>query len=185
MKPTFLMGVGKPFTRQESQQSSLNKPGLLPKRSLSRAERQKSRQHLAKELLPQGRGGKFRRIWVQLALTIVSVLSLVVIIVLVQISNSAVASSKDNSRLAGILWVDACTTLAVLRTAQGVLAAITSMVIGDAFECLQWMLVASRDGLPFLSLLALSSGTGPMGLARLVAAKCPVEKLTRFWAALR
>lgn len=115
----------------------------------------------------------------------VSVLSLVVIIVLIQLSNSAVASSQNNSKLAVVLRVDECTELAILRTAQGVLAAVTPMVIGDAFECLQWMLVASRDGLPFLSLLALSSGTGYMGLARLVAAKCFVEKLTRFWAALR
>lgn len=59
------------------------------------------------------------------------------------------------------------------------------MAIGDAFDFLQWMLVASPDGLPFLSLLALSSGTGQMGLVKLAVARSAVKRMTRFWAVLR
>ncbi|KAI0202467.1 hypothetical protein F4808DRAFT_449802 [Astrocystis sublimbata] len=59
-------------------------------------------------------------------------------------------------------------TLAVLRVSQGILSTLTSLSLAESLVLLQWSLIGSNRGLPYLDLLALSPTNGVFGALSLL-----------------
>ncbi|KUJ06535.1 uncharacterized protein LY89DRAFT_603023 [Mollisia scopiformis] len=108
-----------------------------------------------------------------------------IIILFVQATYSAEIDSNRHEAFGNkLLKTDVSTTLAVLRTAQGILSAITSMLLTDAFKFLQWIMMNPPRGLSYPSLLAISPTTGILGTLDLLRSSV-VRKSAKAWALLR
>lgn len=127
---------------------------------------------------------KVLKTWWQLFLGLLSLALLAVIVLFVQSSNYAQRYSENERRLTGIFRTNASTTLSVLRTAQAILSTITSSCLGDAMELIQWTMTNTPHGLPFSSLLALSSATGKLAMIRLIFSDAAGAS-ARLWTLLR
>lgn len=138
------------------------------------------------------RGGKKKQrppsrlstIGIHLLLSVVSLGLFAIIVIFVQSSYLAKQRSERRLNLSGILRTDVSTTLAVVRTAQGLLTALTTLILRDLFIFIQWQMMNVQDGIPFLSLLALSPSTSNFGMVSLLRA--PNSGMsTKAWAFLR
>ena len=109
------------------------------------------------------------------------------LIFFVDASFSAQSRSDQKLPLDGIHKLNANAVLSVLRVAQGVLAAITTLTVNQSFELIQWARVSDdRRGLSYSSFLALSPATGPWGMFVLATASWARMNLSsRLWVFLR
>ena len=120
----------------------------------------------------------------QLSLSIVALGLLAVVILFVQSTFIAESRSRRGQQLTDLLKVNVSTTLTVVRTAQGLLSAISAIALKNAFISLQWRLMNTPDGLPYLSMLALSPTTDNVGAVKLITTS--VTRLTsKLWAISR
>lgn len=90
------------------------------------------------------------------------------VMLFVQNTVSAEASSDSNVSLGSLSEVHPSTALEIIRALQGVLAAITSAALKQSFSYIQWILISRGNGLSHLEFLALSSTTGDMGSIKLI-----------------
>lgn len=108
------------------------------------------------------------------------------LIFFVDASFLAQTRSDQNLPLHAIHKLDANRVLSVLRVAQGVLAAISTLTVNQSFELIQWARVSDIRGLSYSSFLAISPATGPWGMFVLATASFARMNLSsRLWVLLR
>jgi hypothetical protein len=111
-------------------------------------------------------------LFVEEGLQLLSVVSasalLVAVIIYGRITDRALVHSADNQPLENSFKTDASTSIATLRTLQGVLAAVSSVAVVKSFTFLYWILIGRPDGLEFASMLAIAPSTIQLGRARLL-----------------
>lgn len=132
----------------------------------------------------QSSGRRFKNISTQLFLTILATCLLAVVAIFVQATYAAEAKSDQKVPFGGLDKIDVSTTLAVLRAAQGVLSALTAIILKDCFVFLQWGMMDASSGLSYLTYLALSPTTqhlGTLGLIRSSASRL----VSKVWALSR
>lgn len=123
-------------------------------------------------------------VWLQICLGVVTIGLFAVIIVLVQASFAAQTRSDSNQALASIDKINMSLTLGILRLSQGILSALTTFLLDESFQFLQWTLISSKKGLSYASILGMSPTTGVLGMISLITS--PLAKGTSiFWALLR
>lgn len=145
----------------------LTKPKNSPKEGSQRSDSFQ----VAVNSLDTLRASNFGKTWLILTLSIVSLCLFAVVIILVQLSYMAETYSARKVKLDDTMKINVSTMLSVLRAVQAVLSATTSMALGGVFSFLQWSLMNSSDGLPYLNLLALSSATGNIGSLKLLVSR--------------
>ncbi|KAI0872377.1 hypothetical protein GGS24DRAFT_18477 [Hypoxylon argillaceum] len=123
-------------------------------------------------------------VWLQICLGVVTIGLFAVIIVLVQASFAAQTRSDSNQALASIDKINMSLTLGILRLSQGILSALTTFLLDESFQFLQWTLISSKKGLSYASILGMSPTTGVLGMISLITS--PLAKGTSIvWALLR
>jgi hypothetical protein len=120
----------------------------------------------------------------QLSLSILALASLAVVVVFVQATYAAESHSGRRLSLDGLLKPDGSTTLAVVRTFQGVLAALTTLTLEEAFVSLQWNLMNRPNGLSYMKFLVLSPTTDYFGMFEILR-RGTIKLPVKFWAVLR
>jgi hypothetical protein len=129
--------------------------------------------------------GQHGNLGLQLFLAFLSLGLFTVIVLFVQATYAAEASSQKSRAFGNsLLKVDVSTSLSVLRAAQGVLSAIMSIALGHVLDYVQWKNMGIPDGLPYLNLLALSPTTGSLGLFGLILSSA-TNSSTKAWASIR
>jgi hypothetical protein len=106
------------------------------------------------------------------------------IILYARSTDRAEAASEAGRPLTPFLKVGVGTTLTVVRVLQGILSAASAVALTRAMASLQWGLMAKPGGIPFRSLLALSTSTLDYGTARIIFSRSS-EFVTRLEGAGR
>jgi hypothetical protein len=101
-----------------------------------------------------------------------------VVVLFVQTTVAAEYISSQKQSLSNLLKINISTTLAVLRTSQGILASITSITLKQSFLYIQWSLIGHK-GLSYLTLLALAPTTGYLRTIKLIIANIRLH--IRLW----
>lgn len=84
------------------------------------------------------------------------------------------------------VYASSSNTMFVLSVLSGMTGLFLAATIAAAFERLQWLLVARKEGLQLTKFLGLQTGTGLNGLFVLMAGGGhPILTTTRLWAAVR
>jgi hypothetical protein len=98
----------------------------------------------------------------------------------------AQANSNQGLALDDFLKLDQSVALAVVTASQTVLGAVVASSLNDAFDYLQWHLMARHGGLAYPTVLAMSSTTSSLGTGTLLfASLSKVGVGPKFWALLR
>jgi hypothetical protein len=106
--------------------------------------------------------------WKQLLLNLLILALLVVVVVFVKTTYDAERNSVQKIALDTLMKVNVSTTLSVLRVTQGILSTLSSFSLIESLVALQWSIIESHQGLPYLDLLALSPTSGVAGALSLL-----------------
>ncbi|KAJ9144673.1 hypothetical protein NKR23_g5763 [Pleurostoma richardsiae] len=120
----------------------------------------------------------------QLLLNLLTLGLLAVVVLFVEATSAAERQSSQGLPLSGLLKTDVSTTLAVVRTAQGLLSAISALAVKNSFTSLHWKMMSSPNGLRYLNLLALSPTTEILGTFALLRSAV-VRSITKLLALSR
>lgn len=90
------------------------------------------------------------------------------VIIYTRITDQAMTLSADNQPLRNNFKADASTTIATVRTLQGVLAAVSSVALVKSLTFLYWILISRPNGARLPSVLALAPSTTVLGSLRLL-----------------
>lgn len=124
--------------------------------------------------------------WTTVALSLGAAGLFAALIVLVNASFTAQSRSDEKQHLNGIHKIDANTMLTVLRIIQAILSTMSTTVINQSFELIQWARASDRRGISYTSFLAISPITGPWGMFLLVVT--PLTRInlsSKLWVILR
>lgn len=120
----------------------------------------------------------------QLSITFMALAFLAILIVFVQVTNTAESKSARKLSLGRLDKVDSSIMLSVLRVMQGIQSLIMGMALNDALVILYWTFIEQAHGLSYLSLLALSPTTASLGVLRLLTSAS--SKISaKVWAFVR
>lgn len=85
----------------------------------------------------------------------------------------------------GLINQSPSSTILVIRILSGVSSFLMTALVGKTLERASWMFVARCHGLELVRFLALSGGTGVMGLFKLAFASQKIVIDSRLWAIFR
>ena len=134
----------------------------------------------------QNRSSRFLDAVLQLTQNILVLGAFAVVILFVVSTPWAQANSNQGLPLNDFLKLDQSVALAVVTASQTVLGAAVASSLSDAFDYLQWHLMARPGGLDYPTVLAMSSTTGSLGTAALLSAPLSRVKIgPKLWALLQ
>jgi hypothetical protein len=120
----------------------------------------------------------------QIMVNIAAVIFLSVVIVLVQSTYSAQATSGRKAPLTPLMKINVSTTLTVVRAAQGILSGLMTVALQESFSYLQWAGVGRACGISYSDFLAMSPTTGFTGVVSIMWSSS-VKMSSKIWALSR
>lgn len=125
-----------------------------------------------------------KAVWVQALLFVLALCLFATIITFVEATPSAESASNRKEKLSAFLKINVSSTLTIIRTSQGILSALMTMILNESFSLLQWMNMYASEGLAYHDFLAMSPTTGMKGVLSLIGSSS-TKAPAKLWALLR